>query len=75
MHIHDWRTGKLLRIYQGISMRPIKTRFGKVLPRISLVLNELPALCGETILPTGGAAAYYLGRATQNPARLNCLTP
>lgn len=66
--------GKLLRICQGVYMRPIETRFGQCAPSIDKALAVLSALWGETIVPTGGSAANCLGLTTQNPVRSVYLT-
>ena len=68
------RSGKLMRICQGVYMRPIETRFGLRGPRIGKALAELSTLWGETIVPCGGAAANCLGLTTQNPVRMVYLT-
>ena len=68
------RSGKLMRICQGVYMRPIQTRFGECAPRVDKVLEALSSLWGETIVPCGGAAANYLGLTTQNPVREVYLT-
>ena len=68
------RSGNLLRICQGVYMRPIETRFGQCAPSIHKALAALSALWGETIVPTGGAAANCLGLTTQNPVRSVYLT-
>ena len=66
--------GKLLRICQGVYMRPIETRFGIHAPSIDKALATLSALWGVTIVPTGGSAANCLGLTTQNPVRSVYLT-
>ena len=63
------RAGRLMRIYQGVYMRPVETRFGLRAPRIGAALQALSALWGETIVPCGGSAANRLGLTTQNPVR------
>lgn len=68
------RSGELMRIFQGVYMRPIKTRFGLRAPRIGAALGALAALWGETIVSSGGAAANCLGLTTQNPVRPVYLT-
>ena len=68
------QSGKLMRICQGIYMRPIETRFGFRAPRVGKVLATLSTLWGETIVPCGGAAANCLGLTTQNPVRAVYLT-
>ncbi len=68
------RSGRLMRICQGVYMRPIETRFGIRAPRMEKALPALSALWGETIVPCGGAAANWLGLTTQNPVRAVYLT-
>lgn len=68
------RSGKLMRICQGVYMRPVETRFGQCAPRVSKALESLSALWGETIVPCGGSAANRLGLTTQNPVREVYLT-
>ena len=68
------RSGHLMRICQGVYMRPIQTRFGECAPRVGKVLAALSALWGETIVPCGGSAANRLGLTTQNPVREVYLT-
>ncbi len=68
------RSGDLMRIYQGVYMRPVGTRIGLRSPRIHLVIAALSKMWGETIVPSGGAAANCLHLTTQNPVRLVYLT-
>ena len=68
------RSDRLMRIYQGVYMRPIPTRFGSCAPSIQESLKQLSKLWGETIVPNGGAAANWLGLTTQNPIRSVYLT-
>ena len=68
------RSGDLMRICQGVYMRPIKTRFGNRAPRVGNALAALSALWVETIVPCGGAAANCLGLTTQIPVRAVYLT-
>ncbi len=68
------RSSKLMRICQGVYMRPILTRFGWRGPRVDKALEALSAFWGETIVPCGGAAANYLGLSTQIPIREVYLT-
>ncbi|MXW40654.1 MAG: hypothetical protein F4Z75_05840 [Synechococcus sp. SB0668_bin_15] len=63
------QSGRLMRICEGVYMRPIETRFGLRAPRLSKVLTALAALWSETIVPCGGAVANCLGLTTQNPVR------
>ena len=69
------RSGELMRICQGVYMRPVKTRFGVRAPRLGKALAALSVLWGEVIVPCGGAAANRLGLTTQNPVRAVYLTP
>ena len=68
------RSGHLMRICQGVYMRPKQTRFGRCAPSIGKALQALSALWGETIVPCGGSAANRLGLITQNPVREVYLT-
>ena len=68
------RSGRLLRICQGVYMRPIETRFGRCAPSVDKSLQSLAKLWGETIVPNGGGAANWLGLTTQNPVRSVYLT-
>ena len=63
------RKGELIRVCQGVYVRPIQTRFGLRPPAIDKVLAFLSALWGETIVPCGGMAANALGLTTQVPVR------
>ena len=67
------RSGNLLRICQGVYMRPIETPFGQITPQIDKA-TALSTLWGETIVPCGGSAANRLGLTTQNPVREVYLT-
>ena len=68
------RSGSLMRICQGVYMRPVETRFGLRSPRVGKALAALSKIWGETIVPCGGAAANCLGLTTQNPVRVVYLT-
>ena len=68
------RGGRLLRICQGLYVRPIRTRFGARPPALDKVIASLSALWGATIVPSGGAAANVLGLTTQAPVRSVYLT-
>ena len=68
------RSGRLIRIYQGVYVRPIQTRFGPRPPAVEKVIAALSTLWGETIVPCGGAAANALGLTTQVPVRSVYLT-
>ena len=68
------RSGRLMRICQGVYMRPIQTRFGLRAPSLKKALGALSALWDETIVPNGGDAANWLGLTTQNAVRSVYLT-
>lgn len=68
------RSGRLIRICQGVYMRPIETRFGIRTPGVYKALTALSALWGEAIVPHGGSAANRLGLTLQNPVREIYLT-
>ncbi len=68
------RSDRLMRIYHGVYMRPVETRFGLRAPRLGKALAALSALWGETIVPCGAAAANRLRLTTQNPVRAVYLT-
>ncbi len=48
------RKGDLLRVCQGLYVRPIQTRFGPRPPAVEKVIASLSDLWGETIVPCGG---------------------
>ena len=68
------RKGELMRVCQGVYVRPIQTRFGPRPPAVDKVLASLSALWGETIVSCGGMAANALGLTTQVPVRQVYLT-
>ena len=68
------RRGQLMRICQGIYVRPIETRFGLRPPAVEKVIEALAKLWGETIVPCGGASANFLGLTTQIPVQSVYLT-
>ncbi|MDE2999058.1 MAG: DUF6088 family protein [Gemmatimonadota bacterium] len=68
------RKGEILRVCQGVYVRPIQTRFGPRPPSVEKVIASLSALWSETIVPCGGAAANALGLTTQVPVRSVYLT-
>ena len=45
------RSGRLMRIRQGVYMRPIESRFGRCAPGIEKSPQALSELWGETIVP------------------------
>ena len=68
------RKGELMRVCQGVYVRPIPTRFGPRPPALEKVLASLSALWGEAIVPCGGMAANALGLTEQAPIRSVYLT-
>ena len=68
------RKGQLMRVCQGVYVRPNQTRFGSRSPTLEKVLASLSVLWGETIVPCGGTAANALGLTTQVPVRSVYLT-
>lgn len=68
------RKGDLMRVCQGIYVRPIQTRFGPRPPSVENVIASLSSIWGETIVHCGGAAANALGLTTQVPVRSVYLT-
>ena len=56
------RKGALIRVCQGVYVRPIQTRFGLRPPNVAKVIASLSELWGETIVPCGGAAANVVTR-------------
>ena len=68
------RRGELMRVCQGVYVRPTQTRFGPCPPAIEKVIESLSSMWGETIVPCGGALANALGLTTQVPIRSVFLT-
>ena len=68
------RKREFMGVCQGVYVRPVQTRFGPRPPAVEKVLASLTALWGETIVPSGGAAANALGLTTQVPVRSVYLT-
>ena len=68
------RSGALMRVVQGVYMRPVQTPFGRCSPSTHKAIEALSALWGQTIVPCGGSAANRLRLTTQNPVREVYLT-
>ena len=68
------RSGRLMRICQGVYMRPVETRFGSRAPGVEKAVAALSELWGETVVPCGGSAANLLGLTAQMPVRTVYLT-
>ncbi|MCY4626840.1 MAG: DUF6088 family protein [Acidobacteria bacterium] len=63
------REGRLLRICQGVHMRPEPSPYGPLPPDVDQAISRLATLWGETIVPNGGQAANNLRLITQVPIR------
>lgn len=61
------RNGRLMRVCQGVYVRPIETRFGVRPPALNCLIGSLASLWGETIVRSGGFAANMFGLTTQIP--------
>ena len=61
--------GELIRAGRGIYMRPVQTRFGPRSPSAEQAIEALAVQRGETIVPSGAAAANALGLTTQVPVK------
>ena len=68
------RQDRLRRIFQGVYMRTIETRFGRRGPGIDKAIATLSELWGEIIVPSGGSAANVLSLTDQVPMRRIYLT-
>ena len=68
------RNGQLLRIGQGVYVRPVMTRFGPRPPSVEKTIPALSKLWNETIIPGGSHSANVLGRTTQVPVQPVYLT-
>ena len=68
------KSGGLLRVCQGVYMRPVETRFGLRAPSATKAIRALSELWGEVMVPCGGGAANVLGLTTQNPIQSIYLT-
>jgi hypothetical protein len=64
----------LIRAGRGIYMRPVQTRFGPSSPSAEQAIEALAVQRGETIVPSGAAAANALGLTTQVPVKSVYLT-
>ena len=68
------RRSRLMRVYRGVYVRTIKAHFGYCPPDFNKVIVALSEYWGETIVPSGGGAANFLGLTEQVPIRLSYLT-
>jgi hypothetical protein len=65
---------KLWRLYRGIYVRPINTKFGTRAPSPGKVIESIKKAQAETVVPHGAAEANALGLTTQVPAKMIYLT-
>ena len=68
------RNGQLLRIGQGVYVKPVITRFGPRPPAVEKLIPALSELWNETIVPSGSHSANVLGLTTQVPVQPVYLT-
>lgn len=68
------RRGQLLRAGRGLYVLPVESRFGVRAPSVEKVVEAVAVQRGETIAPSGAAAANALGLTTQVPVRTVYLT-
>lgn len=68
------RRGRLLRAGRGLYLRPVTSKYGVRAPAAEKVIEAIASRRGETVAPSGAAAANALGLTTQVPVRLVYLT-
>ena len=68
------KEGECLRIGRGRYVLPVRTRFGTRAPSAHRVVEAFAEASGETVAPSGAAAANQLGLTTQVPIRHVSLT-
>ena len=68
------KSGELMRAGRGLYVRPIQTRFGARPPAVPALVSRLSQKRGETVVPSGAAAANSLGLTAQVPVRAVYLT-
>ncbi|ATV37979.1 hypothetical protein CUB95_05150 [Prevotella intermedia] len=66
--------GLLVKIAQGIYVKPRKSRFGQVLPSVEKIVQAIAARDNAEILPFGMTALNALGLSTQVPMNYTYLT-
>lgn len=66
--------GKIIRIAQGIYLKPTVTRFGVVKPQVNEVVKAIAKRNKESILPSGLTALNLLGLSEQVPAKITYVT-
>lgn len=68
------KEGKLVRVVNGIYVRPKMTRFGPLMPDSYQIAQAVAKRDAAKILPCGAAAENYLGLSTQVPMKTAYLT-
>lgn len=68
------KEGKLVRVANGIYVKPKTTRFGDLLPSPYEIAQAIAKRDSAKILPCGAAAENYLGFSTQVPMNTIYLT-
>ena len=63
------RQDRFMRIFQGVYVKTIETRFGICGPKIGKVIEALSKLWGEIIVYSAGSSANFFGLTTQIPMR------
>lgn len=66
--------GLLVKIAQGIYVKPRKSRFGQVLPSVEKIVQAIATRDNAEILPSGMTALNALGLSTQVPMNYTYLT-
>ena len=66
--------GVLTKITQGIYVKPLKSRFGVVLPTVDKVVQAIATRDNAQVLPSGMTALNVLGLSTQVPMNYTYLT-
>ena len=66
--------GTLVKIAHGIYTKPIKSRFGVVLPSVDKVVQAIAVRDNAEVLPSGMTALNLLGLSTQVPMNYSFLT-
>ena len=68
------RSGRLMRLCQGMYVLPVQTRFGSRPPETDGLIASLEDLWGHAIVPSGGLLANAFGLTTQVPVHPVFLT-
>lgn len=66
--------GVLIKIAQGIYVKPRKSRFGVVLPSVDKIVQAIAIRDNAEVLPSGMTALNALGLSTQVPMNYTFLT-